>query len=136
MQGNLPKDFITLDEAIKLIQSDTRKDPKVDIDFLVRNFAYIAPAHNFTIKLLKRNGAGKIIPNGTRFVQFANEYETGLFEHTVSEKYKELTRKELDTASVKNITTAVTDSENGGNMQAIPMYNTDESTMAKRGDQI
>ena len=136
MQNNLPNGFISLDEAIALIKSDTRKDPKVDIDFLVRNFAYIAPAHNFTIKLLKRDASGKIVGNGERFVQFANEYETAIFEHAVSDKYKELVGHDFDKNPVRNITTTVTDAENGGNSQGRPQVNTDESTMTKKGASI
>lgn len=125
-QGALPKEFLSFDDAIKLIQSDTRKDPKVDIQFIVRNFTYINPGHTFTLKLLKRDTSGKIVPNGVRYVILANQYEATTFEHTVAEKYKELTKQELKGGPVRKMSTMVGDADGAtANGTALISDNTD-----------
>lgn len=129
IKTQLPKDFLTFDETIKLIQSDTREAPKVDIDFIVSNFEYISPAHNFTIKLLKRDSSGRIVPNGVRYVQLANEYEAATFEHVVKQKYQELVGHQFDDSPVQRLTTMVTDADNGGNTMGAIMTNGDSETV-------
>lgn len=130
----LPKDFLSFDDTIKLIQSDTREEPKVDIGFIADNLNYILPRHTFTLRLLKRNGQGKIIKTGIRFVYLANEYEASTFEHEVVKKYEELTRQSLNLNPVKKVSTTVSDSENGGNLQGIMVDNSSSKTQV--GDSI
>lgn len=133
IKTQLPKDFMTFDETIKLIQSDSRENPKVDIDFIVSNFVYIAPAHNFTIKLLKKDSSGRTVRNGVKYVQLANEYEATTFEHVVRQKYQELIGHDFD-APTQRLTTMVTDADNGGNSLGAVISNPDSKI--KVGDEI
>lgn len=136
--GALPNDFWSFDEAIKKIQEFDRRNPEFDMDFLVQNFAYISPAHTFNFPLVSKDpNTGKYKRNGQhKYVLLANEFESTTFEHAISEKYREILGKELDTAPVRNYTTAITDSQNGGNVTGAVMRNTDSSTATKKGAEM
>ena len=132
--GSLPKDFWTFDEAIQKINNFNRQEPEFDMDFLVQNFAYIAPAHTFNFPLVSKDSkTGRYKRDGRhKYVLLNNEYEAATFEHAISAKYRETIGKDLDTSPVRNYTTAVTDSENGGNAMGLPRVNTDASTATKK----
>ena len=124
-EGALPKSFLSFDEAIKLIQAETRENPRVDISRLARNLKWLEAKHNYTIFMLKRDASGAIVPNGNRPVSIANDYERTTLEHAIREKYKELARQEYDGDPVHKITTMVTDAESGGNYSGQPIENTE-----------
>ena len=136
--GSLPKDFWDFDTAIQKINNFNRYEPEFDMDFLVQNFAYIAPAHTFNFPLVSKDAkTGRYKRDGRhKYVLLANEYEATTFEHAISAKYREIIGKDLDTTPVRNYTTAVTDSENGGNATGAPRVNTDESTRTKKGAEM
>ena len=119
--------YFTFDETIKLIQSDSRENPKVDIDFIVSNFEYIAPAHTFTLRLLGKEN-GQVVRTGVKYVLLNNEYEATTFEHAVSEKYRELLGRDLNPIRPRKNTTMITDSENGGNITGMPIRNAESTT--------
>lgn len=133
-QGALPKAFLSFDEAIKLIQAETRDNPRVDISRLTKNLKWLEAKHNFTIFLLKRDNNGQIVPNGNRPVQIANDYEATTMEHVIREKYKELARREYSDDGTHRITTMVTDAESGGNSTGQPIANLESEI--KVGDNI
>lgn len=133
-EGALPKAFLTFDEAVKLIQAETRENPRVDISRLARNLKWLEPKHNFTIFLLKRDANGAIVPNGNRPVAVASDYEKSTLEHTIREKYKELARQEYGGNDIHKITTMVTDGDSGGNSTGQPMENLESKI--KVGDDI
>ena len=136
--GSLPKDFWDFDTTIKKIQEFNRLEPEFDMDFLIQNFAYIAPAHTFNIPLVSKDAkTGKYKRDGRhKYVLLANDYEAATFEHAISAKYREILGKDLDTDPVHNYTTAVTDSDNGGNAMGLPQINTDVSTATKKGGEM
>lgn len=131
--GALPKGFLSFDEALKLVQAETRENPRVDISRLVRNIKWLEARHNFTIFFVTRED-GKIKSNGNRPVQIANEYEATTLEHAIREKYKELARREAPTNEIRKISTMVTDAESGGNVEGRPVVNTDSKIQV--GDAI
>jgi len=136
-QGSLPNGFVSFDQAIKMIQEFDRQHPKFDMDFVVQNFAYIAPAHTFNFPLVTVDQNGRWKQNGKHvYVLLANEYEAATFEHAISEKYREILGRELDTKPVHNYTTAITDAENGGNATGAVRINTDASTSTKSGAEM
>lgn len=121
-QTNLPKDFLSFEDAIALIQSDTRQDPKVDIQSLVNNLPYVMPRANcgFTLRLLARTPEGRIVQNGIRYVSLDSEYKCTTFEHTVAQKYEELTRQAI-TPSIRRASSVVDDTTNpGGYLRQTP----------------
>ena len=46
---NLSPGFITVDEGVDLIKSDTRENPVVDMDWLISRKKWVEVAHNFRI---------------------------------------------------------------------------------------
>lgn len=133
--GNLPKDFWTFDQAIEKINNFNRYEPEFDMDFLVQNFAYIAPAHTFNFPLVSKDAkTGKYKRDGRhKYVLLNNEYEATTFEHAISARYREIIGKDLETDPVHNYTSTVTDTENGGNATGVLRRNTDASTATKKG---
>lgn len=110
----LPKDFLPFDDAIKLIQAETREDPKIDISFMAHNIQLgtILPRHTFQIPLLGLNGKKHRIERvGIRYVYLNNEYEATILEHTITQKYEELARKGLE-PSIRKATSVVNDTDN------------------------
>lgn len=133
-EGAPPKGFLSFDETIKLIQAETRENPRVDISRLAKNLKWLEAKHNYTIFMLKRDASGNIIPDGNRPVQIANDYEKTTLEHTIREKYKELARQEYQNDGIHKITTMVTDAESGGNAMGQPIENTESKIQI--GDEI
>lgn len=133
-QGALPKGFLSYDEALKLIQAETRDNPRVDISRLAKNLKWLEAKHNFSIFMLKRDANGTIVPNGNRPVQIVNDYEKTTLEHVIREKYKELARREYQGEGVHKISTMVTDAESGGNAMGQPIENTESKIQV--GDEI
>lgn len=132
--GSLPKDFMTFDEAIKMIENFNRLEPEFDMDFLVQNFAYIAPAHTFNFPMVSKTKEGRYKRDGRhKYVLLANEYEATTFEHAISAKYREILGRDLETDPVHNYTSTVTDADNGGNATGTLQLNTDSSTATKKG---
>lgn len=124
-EGRPPEAFLTFDDAIKLIQAETRENPRVDISRLARNLKWLQAKGNYTIFLLKRDASGAIVPNGNRPVTVANDYEKTTLEHVIREKYKELAREEYAGDPIHKISTMVTDAESGGNFTGQPVENTE-----------
>lgn len=133
-QAQLSPGFITVDEAINMINSETRDNPRVDISRLAENIEYLEPRHNFTIFLIKRGNDGKIVSNGNKPIYVASEYEKTLVEHAIISKFEELSRQKYNKDKVRKISTAVTDGDSGGNSQGRPILN--ESSDIKVGDAL
>lgn len=131
--SNVPIGFITVDEAIKLIKADELGNATVDVNWLVRMFPWIEPAHNFTIRLMKTDPATKKrVPAGVTQIQFpaANASGSNLqvetFKETVREIFRERTHRELNETPVRSITTA-----RGGEEGTSKSGNPELSTMSK-----
>ena len=130
--GNLPNGFITIADAIKLIESDSRTDAKVDTAFLLRNLPYLRVDGNYNIKKLKHEN-GKVVEDGEVYVTVASEYERAILEHAITEHYKNVTGHDVDPEKIglRSITTAVDDEKNaGGHLMS------NDKPMIKAGDDI
>lgn len=125
MDKTLPNGFISVEEAIALIQADSRKDATVDIAFLVKNLPWLEKNHNYTIKLLRHEG-GKIVDNGIKYVAIENDYQKEMLKHAITQHYKDLSGREIDpdTIGIRKITTAIEDN----NPQGRPTINKTSST--------
>ena len=110
---NLPNGFIPVMDAIKLIESDSRTDAKVDTAFLLRNLPYLRVDGNYNIKKLKHEN-GKVVEDGEVYVMIASEYERAMLEHAITEHYKNVTGRVVDPGQIglRSITTAVDDEKN------------------------
>lgn len=111
--GNIPIGFITVEEAIKLIESDTRSDAKVDIAFLLRSLPFLRVDGNYTIKKLKHE-KGRVVPDGQAFVHIDSDYRRAMLEHAIVEHYRLVTGREIDpeTIGIKKLSTEVDDEAN------------------------
>lgn len=125
MDKTLPNGFISVEEAIALIQADSRKDATIDIAFLVKNLPWLERNHNYTIKLLRHEG-GKVIDNGIKYVAIENDYQKEMLKHAITQHYKDLSGREIDpdTIGIRKITTAIEDN----NPQGRPTINKTSST--------
>ena len=132
--NRLSPGFVTVDQALEMINAETRENPNVDISRLAENIEYLAPRHNFTIFLIKRDKNGKIVPNGNKPIYIASDYEKTLVEHAIVTKFEELSRLKYNGDKVRHISTSVTDAESGGNSQGRPIAN--PSSEIKVGDNI
>lgn len=113
MNNNIPTGFISVEDAIRLIESDTRSNAKVDTAFLLRNLPYLRVDGNYTIKKLKHKD-GKVVPAGETFVHISSDYQRSMLEHAIVEHYKMVTGRDIDpqTIGVKKLMTTVDDEKN------------------------
>lgn len=122
MQQNntLPPGFVTVEDAIKLIQSDKRADAKVDLQFLVRNIPYLETKHNFNIRKLKTLPSGQVVRDGSVYVQIFTEYERQILLKAIQDAYTERTNIKFNPDEVGvNYVSSVVDQETN-QMTAIP----------------
>lgn len=125
-------EFITVDEAIKLIESDSRENPVVDIKQMTDSYTYIELAHNFRVPLLAVNKDGFIVENGNRYITFEKEIDVLRFREVVLNHYKETTSAKYDEEAITNPTKSITTvSDPETNPASIPQNNPDG---AKAGD--
>lgn len=114
--------FITVDEAVKLIQSDTREHPVVDMDYLVSRIKWIETAHNFRIpkiRMLKedeiyRTKRGKVIDyevTGNAYIYIATNFEKELVRKTILDKFRELVGHEYKEETVRAMSTVADDAQ-------------------------
>ena len=132
MDNTQPKGFISIEEAISLIQADSRTDATVDVAFLVKNLPWLEKNKNYTIKLLRHEN-GKVVENGVKTVFIKDEYQREMLKHAIVSHYTELSGRSIDpdTIGIRKISTAV---DSDKNPQGRPMVNTDSTT--KIGDSI
>lgn len=134
--------FITLDEAVALIKSDTRDNPVVDMDWLIVHKVWLdrnGPAHSFRIpkvRLLKpeevhRSRTGKMVYEeniGDAWVWIDTAYENELLKKTIADKYAEEMGHEYRELKVRGMSTVADDAEGRGAVQPRP-----NTPLAKEG---
>lgn len=132
MNNNIPTGFISVEDAISLIESDTRSNAKVDTAFLLRNLPYLRVDGNYTIKKLKHEN-GKVVDAGEEFVHIFSDYQRSMLEYAIIEHYKMVTGRDIDPESIgiKKLMTTVDDEKN---LSGRIMRNTESST--KVGDTL
>ena len=111
---NLPAGFITIEEAIDLINQDTRSNATVDTAFLVAGIPYLRLGGTYNIRKMKHVN-GKPVYDGEKFVLIESEYQKAMLEHAIVEHYKKMSGNydyDPEKAGLKNLSTAVDDEEN------------------------
>ena len=125
MSPTLPPGFVSIDEAVELIKSDTRENPVVDMDYLAAHKVWLdrnGPAHNFRIpkiRMLKpeevyKTKRGKIVDyehTGDVYVQINTAFENELLKKTIMDKYKELVGHEYRELATRGMSTVADDAE-------------------------
>lgn len=142
----LPKDFISIDDAVKLINSDKRDDAKVDTQWLAWHLDWIEEAHNFRIPLVRfatkeeveaemkahpgRRPNG-LIRTGSRYVQVRTSFEKELLKKTIRDHYRDTSGRDFIKDTTRGIST-VMDEEAGGSERP----RRTKKTIAKEGEVI
>lgn len=147
MQNNtLPPGFISINDAVELIKSDTRDNPVVDMDYLAAHKVWLdrnGPAHNFRIPKIRRLAEDEIYKTkrgkyvyfehtGDVYVQINTAFENELLKKTINDKFKELVGHEYKELRTRGVSTVADDAE--GRNAVTPRVRKD--TMAKEGDSI
>ena len=141
--GQLSPGFVEIDKAVELINSDTRENPVVDMDYLIGHTVWIESNHNFRIPKIRRlapeevhrTKRGKVIEYeniGDVYVYIATNFEKELLKKTIYDKYRELVGHEYREAGVKARSTVADDAQGRAAVQ--PRVNT--KPIAKEGTVI
>lgn len=145
MSPTLPPGFITVEDAVALINSDTRDNPVVDMDYLAAHKVWLdrnGPAHNFRIpkiRMLKpeevyKTKRGKVIDyehTGDVYVQINTAYENELLKKAILDKYAELVGHEYRELASRGVSTVADDAEGRNAVQPRA-----RKPMAHEGDSI
>ena len=141
MQNNqpLPSGFITVEDAIALIQKDRRDDATVDLQFLVNNIPYLQTKRTYGIRLMKtvedeKTKRRKAVRAGTSYVTLQTDYDKQVLLRAITDAYKERTNIALseDSFGVNHVTTMI--DQETGTTSGQPRVTTAQLT--KAGDDI
>lgn len=143
---SLPNGFITVEDAVKLIESNTFDKPTVDIKYLVGHLDWVELAHNFRIpvvrlitpeeyKELMKRYPGRRPSELTRVkdetVTLRTSYEVELLKKAIRDNYRSITKHEYQGKNTRGVTTVI-DEEKG--TDAAPRAT--KNTIAKEGSII
>lgn len=138
MQETLAPGFITVAEALDLINSFTREKPTVDINFLLDNMELIQEKHNLTIRMPRKQivdsmGNRKWTSDPSVHITIRTLLEQEQVRDAVKKKYQEMTGKTLNVEELglRRVTTVMDDQKN---KDSRPMVN--EESEIKLGDTI
>lgn len=141
--SRLSPGFTPIEEAVALIKSDTRKNPVVDMDYLISRKKWIETAHNFRIPRVRRlpedkiyrTRRGKLVEYeviGEVNVFIGTNYDKELLIKTINDKYKELVGHEYKELATRAMSTVAYDAQ--GKEAVRPRLNA--KSIAKEGANI
>lgn len=121
-QNNIAPGFISIDDAVALIKSDTRENPVVDMDYIVSKMVWIEVNGNFRIPKIRRlkpeevyrTKRGKVVEYetiGEANVSITTNFEKELLKKTILDKYRELVGHEYKQAGVRAVSTVADDAQ-------------------------
>ena len=103
--------FVTIEDAIKLIQSDKRNDAKVDLQFLVNNIPYMRVKGVYNIRKLKTVN-NKVERDGEVYVTLYTQYDLEILKRAIQDAYSARTGIQFNPESVGvNYVSSVIDQE-------------------------
>lgn len=108
MNPSLPKGFISITDAVDLIRSETRDNPKVDVSYMAYHKDWIEEAHNFRIPLIKLAN-NKIVKNGSKYVEVRSSYDKEVLKKAILDKFRELAGHEFARQNVRAVSSVVDD---------------------------
>ena len=106
--------FLSLEDAVALINSDSRSDAKVDTKWLVSHIDWIEEAHNFRIPLLKTTSDKKIVSCGSKYVEVLGGYEKETLKRTIRNHYRDMVGHEYESPKVHAVSSVVDDEVSAG----------------------
>lgn len=134
-----PKDFLTIEEAIKLIDTDTPTNPTVDNVELVKGIEYLrmnmrGGALNYSIHLVKKNEQGRIVPNGVKWAVVESARDANTLEYAIMDHYKSRSGKEAPDPESLGLETFETTMDEKHKNSVKPRHNTESAT--KKGSDL
>lgn len=129
--GRLSPGFISVDEAVALIKSDTRENPVVDMDYLVSRIKWVETAHNFRIPKIRRLAPEDVIRTkrgtikeyetiGEANIYIATNFERELVRKTILDKFRELVGREYQSKNTRAVSTVADDAQGKGAVRPRP----------------
>lgn len=109
MQPTLPKDFMSIADAVALINSDTRSDAKVDTKWLVNHIDWIEEKHNFRIPLMKTTADKKVVCTGSKYVEIRDEYDKVTLKRAIRDHYRDMVGHEYEKPVIKAVSSVADD---------------------------
>lgn len=144
--NSLPNGFISVEDAVDLIKSNTFDKPVVDIKYLAWHLDWCEVAHNFNIPkvriatkeeylaLMKKfpgRRPSELIQLGSVFVTLRTNYEVELLKKTIRDNYAKVAGREFQGITTRGVTT-VKDQESTDSVTP----RRSKKTVAKEGDTI
>lgn len=110
MDVKLPDGHIDVDTALKVLEKHTATKPVVDLDFMVDNIRYMNSAHNYTMKLMKKNKDGKYYSDMHVAVVVRTDRDLENLKYAIKETAKRVGYADVEPEKkVRTITTQVDD---------------------------
>ena len=143
---SLPNGFKTVEEAVKLINSNTFNEPTVDIKWLAGHLDWVEEAHNFRIPQVRlitkeeytqymdeHHGRrpSELVQKGSVFVMINTSYDKELIKKSIRDNYKKVAGHEFEAPITRGISTV---KDEGGADNVRPRVT--KKTIAKEGDII
>lgn len=143
---SLPNGFITVEEAVELIKTNTFDKPTVNIKYMASRIDFIELNHNFVIpkvrlitkeeymEKLKRFPGRKpseLVDQGKANVTLRSSFDVELLKKTIFDNYREVSGHAYNPKNTRGITTVI-DQEAGGRAEP----RSTKKTIAKEGDVI
>lgn len=129
-QTTLPPGFIGVEDAIKLIESDTRSDAKVDTQWLVSHLKWIEVDHNFRIPKLRNATPAEIedmrknprlrgrikstVSDGSVNVYIERAFHAEALKEAIKNHYKAMVGQDYQESIVRGTSTVADENETGG----------------------
>lgn len=126
--------MLSVADAVALIKSDTRKDPKVDAFWIAKRRVHLTEICNFRIPLLTRLENGRIVRNGSVYAMVRGARDMTTLNYAIIDHYKEVSSShteldpDLTKVPVKAATTTI--NERTGNFSASPSLDPDAPIQA------
>lgn len=100
-----PNDFITIEKFEELCANENPKDPKIDINLMVKRLPFLRTPGTWQVPLIKpgKDMRGRSItnyPNGYRYVLVDRARIENHIREAVEDAYRRLAGKELDVDSI------------------------------------
>ena len=114
MQPTLPKGFISIQEAVTLINSDTRSDAKVDTKWLVSHIDWIEESHNFRIPLMKTTADKKVVRIGSKYVEIRDAFDKETMKRAIRDHYRDMVGHEYAAPAVRAVSSVADDEVGSG----------------------
>lgn len=142
----LPKDFIDINEAVALINSDKRDDAKVNTQWMAEHIDHIEEYRNFRIPLVRfateseiekkmRMYPGRrpsyLVDIGSKWVHINTSYEKELLKETIRKHFRDTSGRDFIKSNTRGVST-VMDEETGSNERP----RRTKKTIAKEGETI